>query len=230
MAGQQHGHPLPGQAADEQAHVAHAGRIQAGGRLVEEQQLRVAQQRGGDAQPLAHPVRVATHLVALAAGQLHHLQRIVDPLRSVAAVVGSQHLEVLARGDVRIERGRLDEPGHSLERAHARHRVAPEEAHRPLAGADEPQHHAQRRRLAGPVGPQIAIDVAGADGEVHTGDGGQFAIALDEPPNLDRWRSGTGVCRCRTVDRGVWRSRHGDDVSARAADSAAKGVTEPSTV
>src|SRR5207302_2887544 len=63
MARQQHGDPLAGQAANEVAHVAHAGRVEAGSGLVQEEQLRLPQKRRGDAEPLAHPVRVAADLV-----------------------------------------------------------------------------------------------------------------------------------------------------------------------
>ncbi len=72
--------PFVGQAADQQAHVAHAGRIQAGGGLVEDQQSRPAQQRRGDPEPLAHAVRVAADLVRGAGGQLDRLEHLVDAL------------------------------------------------------------------------------------------------------------------------------------------------------
>ena len=64
VAGEQHGHPLVGQPPDQQPHVAHSGGVEPGGRLVEQQQLRIAQQRRGDPEPLAHPVRVAADPVA----------------------------------------------------------------------------------------------------------------------------------------------------------------------
>ena len=40
------------------AHLGHAGRVEPVGRLVEDQQLRVLEQRGGDAESLLHPQRV----------------------------------------------------------------------------------------------------------------------------------------------------------------------------
>ena len=40
------------------AHLAHAGRVEAVGRLVEDEQLRVLEQRRGDAEPLLHAQRV----------------------------------------------------------------------------------------------------------------------------------------------------------------------------
>ena len=237
MAGEQHGHALVGEAADEQAHVAHARRVEPGRGLVEQQQLGITQERGGDPQPLAHAVRVTAHPVALAAGQLHRVQRLVDPLGRAAAVVGGQHLQVLAGVEVGVEGRGLDEAGHPLERPHARHRVAPEEPHRPLGRPDEPEHHPQRRRLARAVGPEVAVDVPGLHGQVDPAHGGELPVALDQPAHLDRRRGGWGQIRtgrltpCRTLSRVVGVRGHGADaVSARAAVSAAYGATEPSTV
>ena len=79
VAGQQDGRAAERQPRDERPHVAHPGRVQARGRLVEQQELRVAQERRRDAEPLAHAVRVAAHLVALAVGELDDVEDLVDP-------------------------------------------------------------------------------------------------------------------------------------------------------
>ena len=55
--------PFAGETADQQAHVAHPARVEAGRGLVEDQQARAAQQRRGDAEALAHAVRVAADAV-----------------------------------------------------------------------------------------------------------------------------------------------------------------------
>ena len=54
------------------------GRVEPGGRLVEQQQVRLAEQRRGDAEPLAHAVRVAADAVLGAIGQLDRLEHRVD--------------------------------------------------------------------------------------------------------------------------------------------------------
>ena len=66
--------PSDGEPLHELAHVAHAGRVEAGRRLVEQQQLRLAQQRRGDAEPLAHAVRVAADAI-LARGRAARRRR-----------------------------------------------------------------------------------------------------------------------------------------------------------
>ena len=54
VRGQQHGSALVGVAPQQVAHPADPGRVETVGRLVEDQHSRVAQQRGGDAEALAH--------------------------------------------------------------------------------------------------------------------------------------------------------------------------------
>ena len=70
--------PFAREPLHELAHVAHAGRIEPGRRLVEQQQLRVAQQRRGDPEPLAHPVRVAADPVLGTVAQLDDVEHLVD--------------------------------------------------------------------------------------------------------------------------------------------------------
>ena len=78
VRGEQHGDALVGEPPHERAHVAHAGRVEAGGRLVEQQQPRVAQQRPGDPEPLAHAVRVAADPVLRAVGEVDGVERRAD--------------------------------------------------------------------------------------------------------------------------------------------------------
>ena len=85
VAGEQHGDALVGEPPDQRAHVAHAGRVEAGRRLVEQQQPRVAQQRAGDAEPLAHAVRVAADPVLGAVGEVDGVERRVDARRRASS-------------------------------------------------------------------------------------------------------------------------------------------------
>ena len=164
VAGEQHGDAVVGQAADQQAHVAHPGRVQAGGGLVEDQQARTAQQRGGDPQALAHAVRVAADAVPGARGQLDGREHLVDALARAAAVEGGEQLEVLARAAGRgrsaaPRRTRRRPPARALPRASG---SRPNSSTVPSLGHDQPERHAQRRRLARAVGPEEAVHVARA--------------------------------------------------------------------
>ena len=61
VARHEHRPPARGLRAQQVAHPADAGRVEAVGRLVEDQHLGVAEQRRGDRQALAHAHRVALH-------------------------------------------------------------------------------------------------------------------------------------------------------------------------
>ena len=58
---------------------AHAVRVEAVDRLVEHQHLRVAQQRAGDAEPLAHAERVGAGAAPGGPGQPDAFEHLVDP-------------------------------------------------------------------------------------------------------------------------------------------------------
>ena len=77
VRGQQDGPALVGVRPEQVAHPADAGRVEPVGRLVEDQHLGLADQRGGDAEPLAHAERVvadpATGLVLGEADPVEHL-------------------------------------------------------------------------------------------------------------------------------------------------------------
>src|SRR5262249_38788287 len=64
--------------AHEVAHVAHPCRIEPGRRLVEEQELRPAQERARDAESLPHAMRVAADAILGTVAQLDDLEDLVD--------------------------------------------------------------------------------------------------------------------------------------------------------
>src|SRR4051812_20120739 len=72
------------------AHVAHAGRIEAGGGLVEQQEPRFADQRRGEAEPLAHAVRVAAYPVLRAVAELDELERLLDAPKPGGSASGAR--------------------------------------------------------------------------------------------------------------------------------------------
>ena len=64
VRGQQHGAAAVGEVAQQVAHPADALGVEAVGRLVEDQDLGVAEQRVRDPEPLAHAQRVLAHALA----------------------------------------------------------------------------------------------------------------------------------------------------------------------
>ena len=149
-------------------------------------------------------------LSCLALRQVDRRERVVDAVGRVAAVQRGDELEVPAAAQIRIEARLLDEAGDAVEGARpVDDGVAAEQLRRALVGPDQPEQDPQRCRLPGAVGAEVAVDVAGADRQVHVVDRGDVSVALDEPTRFDG------------------RAAH---LSPRAAFSAASGGTEPATV
>src|SRR5207253_1785696 len=104
-----------------------------------------------------------------------------------AAVERRQQLEVGAAGKVGVEARLFDDSGDSLQRANRIIGwVAAEEPDRAAVAPDQPEQHSHRRRLAGAVRAEEAVDVTRLDGEVDVVDGGQVAVAFDEAAYLGR--------------------------------------------
>jgi hypothetical protein len=188
VGGQQDRQPLLGERRHEPAHVAHASGVEPVRRLVEQQQPRPSEQRGGQPQALAHALRVAPDLVVAATGQLDDLQHLLDPFVVPAAVQGREQVEVPTPGQVGVERGRLDEAGHPVQRPHALGgRVAAEQLDVARGRPDQAQHHPQRRGLAGAVRAEVAVHGAGRHVEVDPVDRHDVAELLAQTPQADGW-------------------------------------------
>ena len=86
-----------------------AGRIEAVGRLVQDQRRRVGEEREGDAQALAHPGRVALRRPAPGGAEVHEVERLRDPrigARPRPSPGGRRDPQVLDPREVRVEDGR----------------------------------------------------------------------------------------------------------------------------
>ena len=77
VAGEQDGAPLGGEAAQQVAQPADAGRIQAVGRLVKDEHPRVAQQRRGQREALAHAERERARAAVGRLAQADELEHLV---------------------------------------------------------------------------------------------------------------------------------------------------------
>ena len=160
MAGHQHRAALGGQRSQEAAHPDDALGVQAVERLVEHQHRRVAEQRGGDAEPLAHAERVAAGLAPrrrLQAGLLEHL---VDPAGGQALGVG-QPEQVVAGGAAGLQRAGVEQRADVAQRvAQAPVRLAADQRGA-VVGRVQAEDHPHRGGLAGAVGPDEAGDLPG---------------------------------------------------------------------
>ena len=139
-------------------------RVQAGRRLVEEQDARVVHQRAGDDQPLRHAAGVVVDAVVAAPLQpelREHLARAAVALAPPVAEVRGVEREVLQSAQRSIEVGAL---GHDRDPQLGRDRVGDDvhavDHHAPRRRPDARRQRPDRRRLARAVGPEQPEDLA----------------------------------------------------------------------
>jgi len=108
VARHEDGAALGAERAEQLAHLDDTRGIEAVGRLVEDQQRRIAKQRRGDREPLLHPEGVGLHRILGAVAEPDPLERRVD--RGAALAVDQREdLEVPAAAEPREHRRRLDD-------------------------------------------------------------------------------------------------------------------------
>ena len=113
LRGQEDGHAVlarePGDLVPERAAAL---RVEAGRRLVEEEDARPVDEREREVEPALHAARVAADLAVGGVGQADALEQLVARarLRSARGIPWSARLEpqVLAAGEQRVERGLLE--------------------------------------------------------------------------------------------------------------------------
>ena len=165
-------------------------RVETGGRLVEEQQLGVVDQRAGDRHPPLHPAR---QRVDLARGPFRELHE-VEQLGRAALALGPREVEVAAVDDQVLGDGQLvvelvglrhdAEAGPDL--AAVRGGLEAEHPQRPGGRRRRAADHPHRRGLAGPVRPEEPERLAAVDLDVDAVDRREVAEPLDELARLDQ--------------------------------------------
>ena len=187
--------PLAAQPLDQPPHVAGRLRVQGRRGLVEEQQLRLGQQRPRQGQALLHPLAQPPDLVPGALVQLQQFQIAINLLPRIQRLVEPGEVEqVVAGAHPGVEARRLGQQADALVQAlglpgriQAQHRSFA------VGGGDHPGQHPHRGGLAGAVGSEQAQDLAGTDLEVQAVDGqGLFemlgqAVGGDGGHGSPRW-------------------------------------------
>src|SRR4051794_37809410 len=179
------------QRADRLPGGAARGRVEAGGRLVEEDQLRVADQRQAEVQPPQLAAgQLARHrvLLALQADEREHLGRVARVREHPGEV-----LERLADADAAVDAGLLQDDAQPLaQRPRPASRVEAEDGDLAAAALAVALEDLDRGRLARPVGPQQPVDLAAADLELDPGHGLEVPVGLAQAVDAD---GGIGVHR-----------------------------------
>ena len=150
-------------------------------------------QAAGDLQPPAHAAREHLHPAVAALPQPDHLQHDAHPL--VGHLLGHAvqlgvEAQVLRGRQVHVERRVLE---HQTDVAANVEPLGDDvvagDRRRPGRRLGKRAQHLDRRRLAGAVGPEEAEDLPRLDVEGDPVDGGEVAVSLDQPVDLDRWDS-----------------------------------------
>ena len=167
--------------------VGPAERVERRGRLVEEDELRIPEQRDAQPEPLLHPLREAAHGVVGTIGQADPVERLVDDSPSIGGGdpaeprMEREDLAGVQPGLVAEELGQVADPC-------PRGAVAERRAEHATAARRRPGHAEQeldRGRLAGAVGTEQPDDLATADDQVEPGQGRRRSVRLDDPVELD---------------------------------------------
>ncbi len=201
VADHQHAEPTLAEALDQVDHLRRLRDAQRRRGLIEENDLRLPEQRAGDRHRLALPARQASHLGADAAERGHG--ELVEKLTCVLLHLGlverrerdatvARHLlpEVEVRDYVEVvAKGKVLEDGRDPELAG---RIGIGDLHRlalevglPGVGRLDAVDRLHQRGLACPVVAHQGDDLAGVDLEVDVGEGLNGAEALAEPPQRE---------------------------------------------
>ena len=177
------------------------GAREAGGRLVEHQQLRVRAQRHADLQLALLAVREVGDERAEAAREPDRLGHRPRLLAQLAVALGRHHPQVpVARRRARRDRGCPRPRGRGTAATSgtsargpcgracgpaASVTSSPKSSTRPLLGGNSPGDQVEERRLAGAVGPEDGPALAGPYLEVHVAHGVDAAEAAVDPPQAE---------------------------------------------
>ena len=188
LGGEEDGHPLAGEPGDRVPHRLAAARVEPDGRLVEEHDLRLADEAGGEVEPPAHAAGVGADPAAAGVAELEAAQQLAGPGAggsAAEALQAAHHAEVLLPGLELVDGGVLPgEADRAADAAAVGDDVEPGDAGRARV---RPQQRAEQPHgggLARPVGAEQREDGAGADLQVDAGQHGGAGERLAEPRGL----------------------------------------------
>src|SRR5262245_3352716 len=162
--------------------------IQSRKRLVEDQQIGIVEQSGGEQDALTHAFRVRRQRAVAALEQGEQVQQPrdsgVEPRPGEAAEVADQR-EVLGRRQMGVQVRLFGDVADSpLTTNRVLGHADAVEMERSGAWLEEADHHVDGRALAGSVRPEVAQDFAAANLEAYLVDREEAAVPAAERPRL----------------------------------------------
>ena len=184
MAGQHDRAPAGAELTDQLADLNHAGRVEAVGRLVEKDELGVAEERAGDPESLLHAERVRREFAVGAFAEIDERQEPVDIGGQAAPTDALEVTQVRAPGEVRIERWRLDHRAHEAQRGRTTSRIA-EDASATGRWMHQSEQHSHGRGLPRPIGAEEAEHATTRHAQRQIVHGHDVAVAFGQRARLD---------------------------------------------
>lgn len=159
-------------------------RIDANGRLVKYQQLRVIKQPGGDVKAPLHSARERVEPIVTPVGEVGQFQRFADPLGqefAAQAMQSGQEFEIFSRGKIGIQRDILRNIADETLRLQAADGRPADDRYRSSVWSQQSADHFHRRGLPRAVRPEQPVDFACGNMESHAVHGNPVAKALLQP-------------------------------------------------
>jgi hypothetical protein len=201
VAGHEDGPALRGQRPQEPAQPSDALGVEPVDRLVEQQHRRVAEQRGGDAEPLLHAEREPSGPPVRHGFQPGEPQQLADPAAPDPVALRDRQ-QMVVRGAPGVQRVRVEQRADLVQRADHVPVPAAADQRRAGGGPVQAEDEPQRGRLARAVRPQEAGHPAGTDREAQPVQRGHQAKPPGQPIDLDHDRApSAGPRRSRSVIR-----------------------------
>jgi hypothetical protein len=191
LRGEQHRRAVADEAAHDVPHGVAAARVEARGRLVEEQHARGSDEGHREVEAPPHPAGVGGEWFACRLDEVELLEQVGDPrLRSPRAEVAEagHEQEVLLAREQPVDRRELaGEADRGADAARIPHHVAPVDERRAAIRPHEGGEDVHGRGLACAVRAEQCGDGSGGDGEVDTREHHLVAVGLSQPPHVYRW-------------------------------------------
>ena len=185
---------LSAQMRDHLPHRNTRDRVEAGGGLVQKQELRVVHQAARDLQPSPHAARQSGGERVGAVGEadgFEQLRGALAPARTGDAVQAGVNAQILGAGEFGVAghvlRNDADGGAHRIGVVND---IVPGHNGRAAGGRHQRRQHADERALARAVGSQKAEDLAARHVETDVVDRQQRAEALADAFDLDRGAAG----------------------------------------
>jgi hypothetical protein len=190
MRVQDHGRSPIARRTDDRADVGATDRIERRRRLVQEDQLRLAEERDAETEPLLHALREVVDGIVGAVGEADLVERLGGGGRPLARGHAGK-FGVECQDLACPEPGLVAEQFRQVADAGAGRAIAnrgAEDLAGPARGAHEPQDELDRRGLARPVRSEQAHQLAAADSQAQGVERGRPAVSLGDAVELDRRR------------------------------------------